>query len=89
MSRPSPPPFALDTAVQEGMAEDAWNTCDPVHVAWGLYARLPLFFREQRLRPAAHAGARSADRIQRPVRLILVVAPSRHPTPHPPYAGQK
>jgi nuclear transport factor 2 (NTF2) superfamily protein len=34
MSRPPLPPFDLDTAVQKvQLAEDAWNTRDPVHVA--------------------------------------------------------
>jgi nuclear transport factor 2 (NTF2) superfamily protein len=34
MSRPPLPPFDLDTAVQKvRLAEDAWNTRDPVHVA--------------------------------------------------------
>jgi nuclear transport factor 2 (NTF2) superfamily protein len=34
MSRPPLPPFGLDTAVQKvRLAEDAWNTRDPAHVA--------------------------------------------------------
>jgi nuclear transport factor 2 (NTF2) superfamily protein len=34
MSRPPLPPFNAETAAQKArMAEDAWNTCDPVRVA--------------------------------------------------------
>ena len=34
MQRPPLPPFSADTAVQKvRMAEDAWNTRDPAHVA--------------------------------------------------------
>ena len=36
MSRPPLPPFTKETAIQKArMAEDAWNSCDPVKVSLG------------------------------------------------------